>query len=260
MATPVAPKIVVSFDVDGTLIRSVGGNANKVHKDAFCHGFKQVFGLDTNIDVIKHHGSTDPLIIIKVLEHHGIAREQALARLSEVQEAMVGYFLEHSESASSGLEVLPGVEELLRRLQDCGTAATCLVTGNLEPIGWSKMRSLGLEELFTRPLFGGFGTDHCSGNFDESWRDRAEFIRIATAKLLKEAEDGTDAREGDWRRFHVGDTPNDVLAAVNAGVTAIAVATGIFTKEELALVAPGKDVIVLDGLADVEAFMKLVGL
>jgi hypothetical protein len=35
-----------------------------------------VFGLDTNIDVVEHHGSTDPLIVLKVLEHHGIPKEQ----------------------------------------------------------------------------------------------------------------------------------------------------------------------------------------
>jgi hypothetical protein len=40
-------------DVDGTLIHSVGTNANKLHKDAFAHAIKTVFGVDTNIDVIK---------------------------------------------------------------------------------------------------------------------------------------------------------------------------------------------------------------
>lgn len=67
---------VVSFDVDGTLIHSVGNEANKLHKAAFSHGFRAVFGLDTHIDVVHHHGSTDPLIIIKVLEHHGISKEE----------------------------------------------------------------------------------------------------------------------------------------------------------------------------------------
>lgn len=41
---------------------------------------------------------------------------------------------------------------------------TCLVTGNLEPIGWGKMEALGLAPLFTQPPFGGFGSDFCSGN------------------------------------------------------------------------------------------------
>jgi hypothetical protein len=44
-------------------------------------GFKKVFNLDTNIDVVKHHGSTDPLIIIKVLEHHGIPKEEVIIQV-----------------------------------------------------------------------------------------------------------------------------------------------------------------------------------
>jgi hypothetical protein len=28
---------------------------------------------------------------------------------------------------------------------------TCLVTGNLEPVGWGKMRALGIDHLFTQP-------------------------------------------------------------------------------------------------------------
>lgn len=40
-------------------------------------------------------------------------------------------------------------------LQAMDNVVTCLVTGNLTPIGWSKMRSLGLLDLFTVPNFGG---------------------------------------------------------------------------------------------------------
>lgn len=63
-------------DVDGTLIHSIGKDANRLHKECFSVGFQEVFGLDTNIDVVEHHGSTDPLIVLKVLEHHGIPKEQ----------------------------------------------------------------------------------------------------------------------------------------------------------------------------------------
>jgi hypothetical protein len=68
--------------VDGTLIHSIGKEANKLHKECFTAGFKEVFGLDTNIDVVEHHGSTDPLIVLKVLEHHGIPKEQVSCCLS----------------------------------------------------------------------------------------------------------------------------------------------------------------------------------
>jgi phosphoglycolate phosphatase len=55
---------------------TVHAHVAQLHKEAFAHGFRSVFGLETNIDVVKHHGSTDPLIVIKVLEFHGITKEQ----------------------------------------------------------------------------------------------------------------------------------------------------------------------------------------
>jgi len=45
------------------------------------HRRLQVYDLDTNIDVIKHHGSTDPLILVGILMHHGIAKEEVPAPL-----------------------------------------------------------------------------------------------------------------------------------------------------------------------------------
>merc|ERR1712159_203661 len=39
-------KTLITFDVDGTLIRASGKDANKFHKDAFMHGFREVYGGD----------------------------------------------------------------------------------------------------------------------------------------------------------------------------------------------------------------------
>ena len=44
-------------------------------------------------------------------------------------------------------------------MQARGNVLTCLVTGNLEPIGWAKMQALGLKQLFSEPNFGGFGSE-----------------------------------------------------------------------------------------------------
>lgn len=44
-------------------------------------------------------------------------------------------------------------------MQARGDVLTCLVTGNLEPIGWAKMQALGLKQLFSEPHFGGFGSE-----------------------------------------------------------------------------------------------------
>ncbi|GLI60029.1 hypothetical protein VaNZ11_002094, partial [Volvox africanus] len=252
MSTSSSPITVVSFDVDGTLIHSVGTEANKLHKAAFSYGFKAVFGLDTHIDVIAHHGSTDPLIIIKVLEHHGISKAEAMAKLPAVQREMEQYFLSHMDQAAVGLELLPGVTALLTELKALPQATTCLVTGNLEPIGWGKMEKLGILDLFSTPRFGGFGSDFCSGNTDETWRDRGEFVRIAARKCEE-----THGLVGT--RFHVGDTPMDIQAALDAGAVPIGVATGIYSREQLEAVAPHESVVVLDSLADLPFVLQKLG-
>ena len=59
-------------------------------------------------------------------------------------------------------------------------------------------------------------------------------------------------------RFHVGDTPMDMQAALEKGVTPIGVVTGIYSRESLLSVAPGATV--LDDLSDTPRFLSLLGL
>ncbi len=96
-------------------------------------------------------------------------------------------------------------------LQARNDVLTCLVTGNLEPIGWGKMRALGLLQYFSEPRFGGFGSDHCSGNTLESWRDREELVRIAASRARNSAAGAP--------RADVGVIQRRVLRFVQAHVT-----------------------------------------
>ena len=98
---------------------------------------------------------------------------------------------------------------------------TGLVTGNLTRIGWKKLERAGLKDHFR------------FGAFAELANDRAGLVRIAVR----------EARREGWieRRSPitlVGDHENDILAAKANGIRSIAVATGISTAEELALIAP----------------------
>lgn len=68
--------------------------------------------------------------------------------------------------------------------------------------------------------FGGFGSDFCSGNTAEMWRDRCEFVRLAPVKA------GALHPGSLAGRVHVGDTPMDVAAALGAGAGALGVTTG----------------------------------
>jgi phosphoglycolate phosphatase-like HAD superfamily hydrolase len=176
---------------------------------------------------------------------------------------MIDHFLANSEQAGEGLELLPGVLPLLQALAARGDVAVCLVTGNLEPIGWSKMDALGIRHLFSTPNFGGFSTDYCNpDHVEQSWRDRAEFVRIAARKLQEQAASSGGGGGGGGSeiraRFHVGDAPMDVQAAVGAGAVAVGVCTGIYTRQELAEAAP--EAVVLEDLCDLQAVMQTFGL
>jgi len=46
-------RVLITFDVDGTLVRSVGDDANRMHKGAFSHAFRELFGVEGTIDAIK---------------------------------------------------------------------------------------------------------------------------------------------------------------------------------------------------------------
>lgn len=83
--------------MDGTLIESVGESSNALHKEAFSAAYQKVFGLATNIDTVKHHGGTDPLILIKVLvDHHLLPHAEVMMKLKEMEGVMIEYYLAHA--------------------------------------------------------------------------------------------------------------------------------------------------------------------
>ncbi|XP_074556061.1 uncharacterized protein LOC141811886 [Curcuma longa] len=242
--TPKGRRIMVTFDIDGTLIRSTGSSSNHLHRHAFSHAFLQVFGLqDATIDVVQHHGQTDPLILVDAAIHYGVPPDVARERLPEMKLKMIEYAKEHTGEVGEGLEVLPGVTSLLDNLSS-NNVTIGLVTGNFEEIAWIKMDGLGIRKYFTIPNFGGFGSDHT---------DRGELVKIATERGQKISTEVFELR------VHVGDTPNDIKAAEYGGALAVGVCTGIFTEAELKQASSGTAIILPD-LTDSKAFMKLLGI
>ena len=150
-------KTVITFDIDGTICKQGGhGPGDKMmHTLAFNHAYKKVFGVDANISEVKHAGSTDQLILLHVLLNRGFDKSEVVAKMPELKQAMVEYAEANSETAGEGLELLPGVEATLKALQKREDVRVGLVTGNLEPIAWMKMRALGIHGYFSEPNFGG---------------------------------------------------------------------------------------------------------
>lgn len=293
---------LVTWDIDGTLLRATGDRANALHRAAFASAWATVLGAPLDLQTIPHQGSTDPLILLKGGVHTGAAATAAelmgnrdtgnggpplpppvppTADPASPLAAMVGEMLRFVGAAApgavaEGLELLPGVATLLAALAAREDVLVGLVTGNLAPVAAAKVEALGVSGHFTplasgseagsglpsdttpaaAPLLvGGFGSDHCSGNYEEPWHDRTELIRLARARA--QAAAGAAGRVG--RVVHLGDTPFDLLAAVGAGADAVGVCTGVHTRAELEAVEGG-GVVVLDDLSDTAAALAALGL
>lgn len=199
---------LVLFDIDKTLIKSSSG-----HRKAFSVAFKKVYGIDTSIEIIQSSGMTDQQIIFEVLEKKGLSEEVIKKELSVCMEEMVKSFNE--TITDDEIIVLDGVKELLSALEEKNILMG-LITGNLEPIAWGKMRKVNLDQYFK---VGGFGSDHIS---------RTELVRIAIKKAQEKFNFIFDKNV-----YSFGDAPQDMRAGKEAGTMPFGVKTGIFSEEQL---------------------------
>ena len=166
--------------------------------------------LDGDVEVA---GRTDPAIMRDLVTAAGGADVDA--RWPEVAEAAVATYEQLAPDDLSE-RVAPGVVELLEALAERpGQFRLALLTGNLEPIARLKLARAGIGHYF-EPGQGGYGSDH---------HNRAELPAIARE------------RAGDWPRERtvvIGDTPRDIACARADDVRVAAVATGLFSVEQLA--------------------------
>lgn len=243
-------KVRISFDIDGTLIRSVGERKNYHHRRSFTHAFKEVAGLDDVSTLqVPHHGCTDIEITLALLGHHGIDEEKSSTLVRPIIESIARYADRNHIGFGEGLELIPGVKETLAALHAAGVEMG-LVTGNVAEVAYAKMSALGIREFFT---FGAFGGDHAS---------RDKLVHIALS----------DATRNGYVTAHVGDAPTDVLAGLRCpGVKAIGVETGIFSEADLRTACLSASdvssadveqrfVVIADGVGDTVRFLAAVGL
>jgi len=266
---------LVTWDVDGTILRATGDVANKLHHRAFSHSWRTVYGIDFHVRDIPHQGSTDPLILlagVRASPDTDRSHEEAFSLLKEAQDAMTSFYQQAATDAAvaaEGLALLPGVEGVLEALSAREEVVQGLVTGNLEPIAWKKVETLGVARHFDEirgdeKRVGGFGSDVCSPDasaIDEPWQDRAKMLEVAAERALRAAASDKNGEKRPVRiarRVHLGDTVFDMKAAAAVGALPVGVATGIFSKEEL-LAAEVPGAVVLDDLSDLEASLKAMG-
>ena len=195
------------FDIDGTLLNS----RDAVHYHAFHRAVREVFGLDLRLDGIPVHGNTDVGILQAYLRAAGLEESRWRPQLPQVFEAMAAEV--ERNAADLCPEVCPAIPTLIEWLHSRNKLLG-VASGNLERVGWAKLRASGLRDYFS---FGAF-----SGDLET--RDQVIAHGLAQARRLCGSETIV---------YVVGDTPADIRSAQANGISVIAVGTGIYSFEEL---------------------------
>jgi phosphoglycolate phosphatase len=203
---------LILFDIDGTLVRRAGPH----HRQALVDAVRQVTGLESTTEGIPVHGMLDPDILTRMMLAGGLDAANIARAMPAVIEAAQDLYQGTVPDLRD--KTCPGVPPLLDQLRDAGITLA-LVTGNLTRIGWRKLERAGLNRYFR---FGAFG---------EMASTRGGLARLAIDQARREGFFG-------GRISLIGDAPQDVEAARENGIRAIAVRTGITPPEDLAAAAP----------------------
>ena len=221
------PDRLFLFDIDGTLLYT-GGAGSKAMEQAFA----DLFNISNGFGQISFSGRTDTAILKDVLRFHSIdSLDSALVRLKELYLQLLPQALPQNQGY-----LLPGIEELLRSLQQAPNAILGLATGNLREGALLKLRHYGIDGYFRD---GGFGDD---------FEDRSMVVKVAIERL---APDGEGV-------IVIGDTPLDIAAGKANGAYAVAVATGRHSPDDLS--AAGADMVFVDFSAWQNATATLLSL
>ena len=200
------------FDIDGTLMNAT----DAVHYFAFCEALETVAGRPMNLDGVVAHGNVDVGILRDAWALRGVPESAWRPRLDEVCDGMCRFV--ERRKAELRITVLPGVVDVLQHLLAKG-ATLGVATGNLAGIGRAKLEVAGLLGYFQ---FGGYS---------DAFEFRRDVFRGALGQARAIAGEGAAA-------CVVGDTPEDVRSAQANGLEVIAVATGIYSWEQLRAEGP----------------------
>ena len=202
---------ILLFDIDCTLI--ITGNAGN---KSITRAFENLYGIKDAMVGIKPHGNTDPAIVQDIFKTKLGKNEVDQKEIDEILDKYVSLLPEEIEK-SQGYKVLPGIIEILKEVERRPDLVGGLATGNLEKGGRIKLERGGLNQYLP---FGGFA---------DGLVDRNHIIE----KAIKVAEEfiGQPINRSDV--YIIGDTPRDIIVGKNAGAKTVAIATGIYSLQEL---------------------------
>ena len=226
----ITAKRLYLFDIDGTLITS-GGAGETSYREAveeFCGTLAPLEGLN-------FAGNTDTGLARNILSAAGMepSQENVVALL----DSYLGKLAERIHRHEGRL--LPGIIALLDRMKERPDCVLALLTGNLAVGAEVKLTHYGVWHYFG---FGAYADDHHLRN---------ELGPVAQTRALE--EHGEEFPPD--RIYVIGDTPRDIECGKAFGALTVGVATGKYSRAELASHDPD---FLFDDFSDPDAVLAAI--
>lgn len=201
------------WDLDETLVTTAGAGERSIVQSAHKH-----WSVDVDLSLIPYAGCTDRRIGQLICKHFGISENESTLRA--YLDDFVNFVSE--ELPVSDARILPGVLQVVEAAHASPVHWQGLLTGNLRAAAEVKLVPFDLWNYFP---FGAFADDAI---------ERLHLGPIA----LERASECSGVTFAPEEVIVIGDTPHDVACAHAIGVRSLAVASGRFTPEQLAVCEP----------------------
>ncbi len=198
---------LVLFDIDNTLLWTGGAGTL-----AMARAFHDLYGIEDAFRSVEFSGRTDNSIVREALALHSVLDGDAAGQIERFKERYLVHLADTLQETAGG-RVLPGVCDLLQRLDQQPDVRLGLATGNFRGGAELKMGHYG------------FPLDLVRGGFGDDAEERSLVVGVAIERV-----GGADF---SGRAAVLGDTPHDIRAARANGALAVGIATGRYDAGEL---------------------------
>jgi phosphoglycolate phosphatase len=224
---------VLLWDIDGTLVLTGGAGLRAMNE-----AFFRLYGIKDAFVKVNLSGRTDTSIIRDALENNNME----YTRAADLEFRNLYYELIKNEIKlpNKNKYVMPGVEQLLKKLAERDDVYLGLLTGNWETSGRTKLGHFGLEHYFS---FGAFANDS---------EIRDELMPYAVKRFEKQYAKTPQPNQV----YIIGDTPADILCARPHKAKSIAVGAAKYSVDDLREYNPDY---LFEDLGDMERVLEVVG-
>lgn len=233
-------KKLVLFDIDGTLIHHLGGSIY-VGWPRFIYALHKVFHIDIQADTTgKYRGWIDRQICWDFARQYGVSKNEYDRKFSQVAQALHEFATEEERKGHKMYRPIEEAVNLAKMLKRQNGVYLGLITGNVERMGWWKLRHAGISDIFRFGLFG----------------DDADNKAMLAQNIHAKAKGFFGISFKPRNVVIIGDSEDDVKSGKSIGATIISVTSGGHSAEELRKAKPD---LLVDSLMDKQV-LDLLGL